>query len=352
MSDTTEKSILSSIPDLDDNTPDTGTDTDGTSAGEGEGSSTETATDDTTTTVDGASSTVGKTDAPNEPPAIPRKHDGLVEKQNPNDPRVRDLVDPNTGLTVARGGVERRIFEGAQRVHRENNQLKQRLQVAETAANNSNEIVKLGTTLGVQHSDQVAALNLMSQFLKDPVKMLEALVVEVKSKGYQIPFLEQGVSPGMDTAAINRMLDQRMAPITEQRQAQEQKAQFEVEAKQTLDNFLDDHPEGFHNLSVLGEMIMSDPKLTIQNAYVNLVKWCAANGFDYTQPIKPQVEARQNQQQPAKTQAQNNPPHSAPLPNGRQPARTTPVNDAVQFDETASWSDIIRHAARESGYSS
>lgn len=354
---TTESAILGSIPDLDDNTPDTTDDT-------AQDTTAQTNDDDDTAAPFAADKTApvvapdSRGSTPNTPaqpvaatvPDIVRR-DGLVERPNKDNPATRDIVNPKTGEVVAHGGVERRYFETAQKLHRDNNALTQRLTAAEANANHADAIVTLGKTLNLQASDQTAALNLMSQFLKDPVKMLEALVVEVKSKGYEIPFLASGITPGMDTAAIQRMIDARMAPITQTKVDQVQLQERQTNAKATLDKFLDENPEGEHNLGVLAQMMTSEPGLTIQSAHVKLIKWCAVNGYDFSQPLQPQVQARQTTQ-PATTPAQTPPrSNSPPLPNGRTTNGAVPVENAAKFDENSRWEDIIRHASKEAGYS-
>lgn len=365
MSDTTQD-ILNNIPDLDDNTPDTSTDDTSQDTSTSQGSDDDTAApfsaDNKTAPVVAPDSGSSTPNAPTQPTAPVtgtvagdiQRRDGLVERANKNNPATRDIVDPKTGQVIAHGGAERRYFETAQKLHRDNNSLAQRVQVAEANANHANEIVQLGTRLQLQASDQTAALNLMSQFLKDPVKMLEALVVEVKSKGYEIPFLATGITPGMDTMAVGRMIDQRMAPLTQQQTQQAQAEKVQTEARATLQGFLDDNPEGEHNLGVLAEMMTSSPGLTIQNAHVKLIKWCAQNGYDFTLPLQPQITARQQPTTPQPTATVQNQPRTPtmPLPNGRTTNSAVPVNSAAKFDENSSWSDIIQQAARESGFRS
>lgn len=352
MSDTTEHNILNSIPDLDDNTPDTNDDT-SVSATETPASTAA----DTSEAVGGAGDEgrrVNTAAEPNNQPAPATRRDGLTEVPSKDNPGARDLVDPATGQTVARGGIERRIFEGAQRVHRENQQLMQRVTAAETAAKGITEVNALATRLNLSPQDQSTAFNIMRNFYNDPVKTLEQLVIEVKSKGYTIPFLETGVTPGMDAAAIQRMLDAKMAPLTEARTQQEQAAQYQAEAKTALDSFLDGNPEAGHNLSVLGEMLTAQPGLSLNDAYVKMIKWCSSNGLDYSQPLKPQIEAKQRASQPAAVSAQTpaqQPPSTAPLPFGRTTNSAAPVAAAKSFDENSSWADIIRQSMRETGMS-
>jgi len=346
----TESNIIGNIPDFDD---DTENDTSETETEDTDSESTDDGDDagDTSTT---ASSTENDASKPAADAPIVRR-DGLHEVVNPDDPRSRNLVDPATGQVVARGGIERRIFENSQRLTRDNASLLQRVQAAETSANNANEIVKLGSNLSLSSSDQTASFNLMSQFLKDPVRMLEQLVIEVKSKGYDIPFLENGVTPGMDTAAISHMVDARMQPITEANRARDNEAAVHTQARKTLETFLDRNPEGEHNLSVMAEMITKEPGLTIDDAYMRLIKWSSSNGYDYSQPLQQQINARNNsQQQPVgnSTQTSTQPRQVvAPLPNGRQPNRVAPINEPAMYDENASWETIIRRSMRDTGMS-
>jgi hypothetical protein len=194
-------------------------------------------------------------------------------------------------------------------------------------------------------------MRVMADFMRDPVKTLEMLVAEVKSKGYQIPFLEQGVTPGMDLNAIQRMIDAKMAPITQRAQLEQQQQQERANAQRILDGFLSTHPEAEVNLGTLAQMMQAQPGLSIHDAYVKMATWSVSNGLDHTQPLEAQIQALQNNPQP--TQQQQPPIPQRPLPNGRsaQGNGTQGVDATRQFNENTSWSDIIRHSMEESGLS-
>ena len=170
---------------------------------------------------------------------VRRRHDGLVEVPNAEKPNTRDLVDPITGRTVAKGGIERRVFEDGQRHARENAQLKNQLGSATQQLSRINQVTQEAVRLNVAPDDQIAAIRVMADFMRDPVKTLEYLVAEVKSKGYPIPFLEQGVTPGMDMTAIARMIDNKMAPLTQREQAAQVEVQQRQMAERNLDSFLE-----------------------------------------------------------------------------------------------------------------
>jgi hypothetical protein len=280
---------------------------------------------------------------------VRRRHDGLLEVPNAENPNTRDLVDPISGRTVARGGIERKIFEDGQRTQRENNQLKTQLTNAQRALGSINEVTQEAVRLNIAPDDQKVAIRVMSDFLRDPVKTLEYLVEEVKAKGYQIPFLAQGVSQGMDLGAISRLIDNKMQPFTQTQQQQRQQAEMRQRAEADLNAFLGDNQEAQANLDVLAEMLQAQPGLTLQSAYTKMIRWAHENGLDWTQGLKSQIAAQRSQQP---TQQSTQQQQTRPLPGGRSSAaRGTPLNGSAppQANENASWSDIIRQAMQENG---
>jgi hypothetical protein len=279
---------------------------------------------------------------------VRRRHDGLVEVPNAENPNTRDLVDPVSGKVVAQGGIERRIFEDSQRTMRENNQLKQQVAGMTNAMRQSNEVIQEAARLGVQPQDQLVAVRVMADFMRDPVRTLQTLVEEVKSKGYPIPFLEQGVTQGMDMAAMARMMDGKLQPFMQERMQNQQNQQARQAAQRDLDNFIGGNPEAHNNLDVLAEMLQAQPGLPLQEAWVKMIRWSHENGLDWTQPLKQQIAAMQSQQQPTPQQQSDN----RPLPGRRSvnTQQTQRVNGSGQtHSENTSWSDIIRDAMRESG---
>lgn len=365
----TDDEIFASIPGMEDfisehaNTEDTTTATadqtevTGTTAAGNDGSTS--GQQDTQQQTTGEEGTGQSSNAGNAQEQVITRKDGLVERPNKDNPRARDLVDPITGRVMAHGGIERHIFETAQRHRRENETLKQRIQTLESQVGGTSEVSRAAAQLQLQPQEQVAALQAMADFKRDPVRVLEQLVAEVKAKGYEIPFLEQGINAGIDTRAINAMLDQKLAPITQQQRIAEEQAQAHAQAERELTTFLDNIPEARENLEVIGQMITANPALTLDRAYLDLVRWCNLNGLDHTTSIKAQLEARAGQQTqqatPAPQAPQQNAPRNtstAPLPmNGRGAAQTAVREAESTVDENSSWRNIVRQAMSESGMS-
>lgn len=350
---TTEKNIIDNIPGFepgggsDGQQIDTGGDSSG-SSNDGRSSAQPTGTEGGDRQAGGNQ---GNADADARQPPIRRRHDGLLERANPENPNTRDLVDPISGRVVARGGIERKIYEDGQRAFRENNALKQKVQGLENQVRGANEVMQTAQQLGVAPQDQVIAIRLMSEFMKDPVATLGKLVEEVKSKGYQIPFLQEGVSQGMDLSAISRMIDGKLAPFTQQQQRAAQEVQMRQQAEADLQQFLDENQEANSNLDVLAEMLQAQPGLSLGNAYTKMIRWAHENGLDWTQPLKAQIAAQQGQRQQQHTTQQTD---TRPLPGRRSVAagsavRANGAGNAQPMSETSSWADIIRSAMEESG---
>ena len=341
---TTESGILNSIPDI--GSSDSGS-SDRHDAGGGSGSS------DGGGHSSAAPSSGGDTGGSSAPAqagqphgAIQRRHDGLLEVPNQQNPATRDLVDPVTGRTVAQGGIERRVYEEGQRHARENNQLKQQLAQHQQYAQSITGVMKEAQQLGIDANQHTVALRVMADFVKDPVRTLEYLVSEVRAKGYNIPFLNEGINRGMDMDAIARMMDSKLQPFTQQHQMSVRQQQAQAHAKQQLDHFLGNNPAAHSNLDVLGEMFNADPNLTLDRAWAMMIDWAVSNGLDHRQSIKAQLGARQ--QQPTQ---QPQPQQTRPLPGSRSAVNgVVPRSDASgQYSENSSWSDIIRGAMHESG---
>jgi len=346
----TEDSILSTIPDFKDDSSDTATDQQSTDTTQTSGTGQDGATTSAQPTQ--ADSTGSGTDPAKQQQAFRRRHDGLIEQPNADNPRVRDLVDPVTGRTVAKGGVERHVYEEGQRHFRENNTLKQQVNQLQGFVQQVNEVTREAARLNVKPEDQMVAMRVMSDFMRDPVRTLEYLVAEVKAKGYPIPFLEQGISPGMDMTAIARMIDTKMQPFTQQHQQTVQQAQQRRQAEQELNAFLEDNQEAHSNLDVLTEMLQAQPDLSLSSAYTKMIRWSHENGLDWTQPLKTQIAALNQQHSQQPTHQQPTQQDTRPMP-GRGAVRgnATQLNGSAgqQFNESASWGDIIGSAMRESG---
>jgi hypothetical protein len=225
--------------------------------------------------------------------------------------------------------------------------LKQQLGQLGQVVQTMNETTRVARDLNLAPDHQVAAIRVMADFMKDPVKTLEYLVAEVKSKGYNIPFLTEGVSPGMDLTAVQRLIETKMAPFTQAQQHAQQQQEAQSNARRTLDTFLGSYPEAQTHLPVMAEIMKASPELTLHDAYLHLVSWASQNGLDHRYALGPQIQAKV-QQQPQQHQQPTAPARA--IPNRSAMNGTTTMANAAAFNENSSWSDIISSAMQEAGH--
>jgi len=151
-----------------------------------------------------------------------------------------------------------------------------------------------------------------------------------------------GVVNGLDKKALGAMLDQRLPGNQQQQQQQPDPVkQAEDEARA----FATAHPDALLHQDVIIGLVQKNPNMSLDEVYWELRKQVVNNGYDWSQPLGPQYQARQQQQQ------QGNP---KPMPNGNgQASAHVPVGDVLK-NSTAGDDDsidsIVRSAMKETGY--
>jgi len=277
---------------------------------------------------------------------------GLEIRPDPANPKNSILVDPRTGATVAANAMEVRNYKAIQK---ENQTYQQEVTTLRAQVQAYEQATTYAREQGLTPEHQLTAVRIMGDFLKDPGGTLGKLVAEMQAAGHELPFMQQaGISPKV----LEQIIDKRLAPLTAQQQQHTEQAAIDTAAQEQLDNFLMAHQDATNNIPFLGYILEKGGATTYEGAYITMLKWCAQNKLDHTQPLEPQIEARRAAA--AKPTGATSEPVTAgprtPLPNGRNAldvgAQSTA--EAAQRDglysEHMSWEDIVRHGMREAGY--
>lgn len=360
----TDDEILNSIPGMNDTDVDTGDDN-GAADVTTEAAAT-TTTQPGNTGDNGASAATGSGSGSADGTAA---QGDKQQQQQPTKPQAKDargpadLVDPKTGQVIAKGGAERRYYEDAQRYRREADRARTELTTAQSRVRELEAATSIAKELGLNATQQIAAMRTMADLMKDPVTTLKAIITEVRAAGVNLDDLFQNAS-GIDMAAINKTIDTKLQPVLKPQQEQQQRQQVEADAQRTLDDFLDKHQDAAHNLDVISS-IMRETGSDLPSAYIEMVKWASRNGYDPTQPLMQQMHdrtAQENgqQQQPQSVQPNTQtttPQPSKPLPNGRTAVADTSANGSVAdvedntvYNEAASWRNILRREMMAGGF--
>lgn len=260
-----------------------------------------------------------------------------------------NLVD-GQGNVVAKAGAERRLYEKAsdltekvrqssgyiQQLQQQNEQLKQQM-TTQQALNG------MPQQLGLSDTDAVMGMRLISSFRKDPAATIKYILTEAKAMGHNLDV--EGMSSQVDMGAIARMIEQHTAPLRQNHEQQQEAERAQQEALQTYNAFVNNpnHPYAQIHENEIARLYQADPSLSLEAAYYKLQSWAYANGLDFRQPLMPQMQARQQQPQPAQQQSAQARSGTAPLVPGGGNAQPQ-EQEAVYADPDESYESIIRKA--------
>lgn len=258
-----------------------------------------------------------------------------------------NVID-HQGKILAKSGAERRLFEKSQILAYQGRQMQQRVdeltklnEQLKQSSGSGQGFGQLTQQFGITPQEATMGMQLVSSFKRDPVGTVKYILTEMQAMGHNIEGLG---GPEVNMGAIARMIDQRLAPITEDRRNAQREQQIEQEARRSYESFVN-NPEFVHarvHEDVLARLLGQDPRLSPDAAYYKLQSWALQNGLDFTRPLKDQVTSRM--------QAQSRPaaPEPAPMPRGVGSAQGV-TTESPYADPNASYSDIIRQAMREAG---
>lgn len=255
--------------------------------------------------------------------------------------------------TVIRAGQERRWYD-------QMNVARQQRQAALNDLNTTNQkFANLQTKyealetsmkqLGLAAPEEAtAALGLYRDLQRDVVGTLTKLLAEAKAKGYTV----DGIGSHVDTRAINDLLDRRLKPSeTEQQKANQERIAQEVE--QELQAFIRDYPDALIHEAFIAKIVEQEAArgrpISMRDAMFALKEKVIADGFDWSQALAPQIDARQRgQQQQQQQQQQQMPRTPGRLPGGGAASEDLRPSDVI-VPENDSSEAIIRAAMKENG---
>jgi len=266
------------------------------------------------------------------------KKDG-TEQQSRQRRNPEDLVDPRTGQIIARGGQERRYYEGWQTATREVSRMKQQLDTANTRIAQMERDAGLIKQYGLSSEENVMAQAMMAAWKKDRAKTIEYLLTEARALGDNINIGGQNAG-ALDMQAIARMIDERLKPFSSDREAAAQANADRVAAEREYDGFMAAHPDAQLHADLLAQMLERDQGLTLETAYWMLKSRALERGLDWTQPLNAQTRREQGDQQP---------PQQRGMPNGRGGLASRPTVPTRVASEHSSWDQIINETMREHG---
>ncbi len=198
--------------------------------------------------------------------------------------------------SVVKSGAERRWYEKARTAENTVAHFKTEAQnwrqKAEAATTKVQQFTEAAQRAGVEDPTQMtAAIRLYKDLASNPKGTVEKLLVELKAAGHTI----DGIG-GIDTAAINQILDQRLKPTVDANAEAETQRRIEEESANEVNSFFAANPDARIHEPFLAALITQNPNLELIEVYSSFKDQAIAGGFDWSKPLGPQIEAKKQQQ--------------------------------------------------------
>jgi hypothetical protein len=223
-------------------------------------------------------------------------------------------------------------------------QLQRRLQEAETKATQLQQTeqgvrqyTELMTQYGLKPDEAQIGLQMAAAYRRSPAEFLKSLINTTRANGVDLSGL--GVQPGLDPNALNLVLDNKLKPILEWFNQNQQQSELERQAQEDLNQFFTQFPDAVMHQDDIA-VLMERMNLDNRDAYYQLKMWAMQNQYDWNQPLVPQIEARKAGAQPQQGNGRGFPATR----NSNTYHQPVTQQDNEQFDVNTSWKDIVRGA--------
>lgn len=256
----------------------------------------------------------------------------------------QDLVDAD-GKVIAKAGAERRFYEEAQRLRRNQQhftqnvlpQIKEQYSAMEQELNAYKNVVDGFKASDLSPQDIQSGFDFVRQWKKNPVDVVKFLLTNLQSNGINVDI--EGMQPSINAESIKQMLDAKLAPFIQEREARVQAQEQEQEVAQEYDNFIQKYPDSVVHDKTLAFMIRQDPSLTPELAYYKLKNFYLQKGLDFKVPLEVLAQQKPNEQ------VQQGLPKAPNI--SENVVKTTRQPHVAGVDE--GFKNIIREAMEENG---
>lgn len=267
--------------------------------------------------------------------------------------RVRDdgkgnLVDEQ-GRTVAARGAERRWYSEAQAAGRQARQAQQELQELRGKVQPYEQAFATFANLQLTPQEVAVGANLYKSFRTNPRETIEYLIGEARKTGVSI----DGAVGSLDINAVRSTVLEALKPILDERAERTRTAEQDAAADREYTEFMSDpdFPNAYIHEAEIAATMRYNPRLSMREAYLKLEAEAVRNGLDFSQPLRPQWEAKRNANVGSNNGTNTGRPPRAPLPNTRMSGSASTVGTSRMAPASMSTSDIVREALRDAGIS-
>jgi hypothetical protein len=290
--------------------------------------------------------------APAYDPENPRGYDRVgtlfADKQG-------NIVTRDGRVMAARGEPARHWFNMSKQiaqlpvVQRQVEALNKQLQDNHQLIASAKELADLPQKLGISREDYNAGIQFVAAWNKDPLTICRDLVARTMARGFNATdILGNDAGNSIEMSALRNLVNEMTGPQREREQQIRVENENRTNAERNYNAFMARYPLAAPHTSVIATL-MRENKITAQEAYHELRYYALENGLDFTQPLGPQIEARQRQSQQPQPQPQRALTYRAPMVAGNGGGRRDHLtNETAMADPNSSWGEILDSVMRSS----
>lgn len=217
----------------------------------------------------------------------------IYDQHLPSD-KHGNLVDPS-GRIVARAGNERAYYEAARNAMRRTREAGAELDRLDAQLRAYQEATLAPDKFKLAPTEAVAAMEWGALYKSNPAQAVKELLADAAARGIDVPGL------GVDTAAMQKMIKESVAPFVADREAvvqQEramQEGQREWESLTQEFSWLPQHEAAFANL------LQQHPQMTPMQIALRIEREATARGIDLYNPQRQEPQRVNRATTPAQT---------------------------------------------------
>ena len=221
-------------------------------------------------------------------------------------------------------------------LQRERDDLKSQLDVARQQLSGFKEIRDNAERFGVTPQEMNMGLQFAASWRLNPGEAIKNILTFAQAKGIKVEGLPNS---GVSRELISSVLEEKLGPVLQETNARKEATEKEQAAVREAEQFVQQRPDAATHANDIA-VVMQSQNLSLSDAYMQLRIYAAENGFDWSKPLKPQIEAKRNSSQ-AQPQLGNN--YS---PGTRQATMPNVVTDPYASPDS-DYSDIVDQVLAE-----
>jgi len=249
------------------------------------------------------------------------------------------------GNIVAPAGRGRRLDEQNRRYRGLLDAKERELQQFKAQASEAQFLNGAPAKLGLNTDETAAALDMMALFKNNPAQLVQIVLAEASAKGVDLNKLLGQNMGAVQTDAIRKMLDDRLAPLDKINKERAENERVTQAVHTRYNTFLSKYPDADPHQDAIANL-MRTQGLNEVESYFRVREFALRNGLDFNSPLGPQLaQVMQQRGQPGQQASRRR-----PIVNGRPPSNGMTERKTEVASPDRSYASIIDEALAESGY--